>query len=685
VVELGRGALWVALLGGLAAALAPTRSVTAAKRGRDRPEQESARRSRGPAVLAEGLLALAVVGALVATTVLAEALVTNDFSLAYVADVGRRGVAAPYRLAGLWGGMAGSLLWFASLSGAAGLVAATRLADRRSAGQVASVTGALVATLAGLVLMLADPFVALAVPSVDGAGLTPILEHPAMLYHPPLLYLGLATLVGPFALTVAALANGGLDGAWLATVRRWSLLPWALLALGMVAGSHWAYVELGWGGYWAWDPVENTALLPWLALTLLVHAARGLRLDAAADGEPRPDRWALSPIAVAGLACLPFLLALVGILLTRSGATSSVHAFAEDRAIGRALGGVVVLAAVAVAALVWRARWLGRGAPEPAPAPQPHGRHRRPSVTVAGLLTAHIAVVGSALAVVLAGTLWPLAAQLRGGAGIAVEGLYFARFTAPLAGAALALMCLVPVARSLVGARSMDGARSSGPATRTVVLAALAGAFAGWALVAYAGPRVDIGVGVLAAVAGACVSASVADVIAAGRGWSAEVCGGGPAGRGRRSVAGAVVHAAFGLLVIGIAGTATGGSETVPVSPGDSVTVFGGEVVYAGVAVVDGPVPEARAVVAEVTVDGRGRRPELVAYPDRGLVLAETSLVSTPWRDVQVALRDARDDGSALLEIGVHPLQVLVWWGGLGLAAGGALAAVEASRRHIGG
>jgi cytochrome c-type biogenesis protein CcmF len=223
---LGRAAVWVALLAALAAGAAPAL-------GRHRR-----------AVL---LLGVAVTSAGVATAVLARALVTGDYTLAYVADFSRRDASAAFRLAGLWGGMAGSLLWLAALVGVAGLAAAWRLDDERRP-WLAAVTGTTVAVLLGLAVVFADPFARLAVPAVDGAGLTPILEHPAMLYHPPLLYLGLATLVGPFSLTVAALVDGRLDDTWLATVRRWSLVPWTLLGVGMVAGAHWAYVELGWGG-----------------------------------------------------------------------------------------------------------------------------------------------------------------------------------------------------------------------------------------------------------------------------------------------------------------------------------------------------------------------------------------------------------------------------------------------------
>jgi cytochrome c-type biogenesis protein CcmF len=687
---IGRLAVWIALLAGCGAAVAPL----VGRPARARP-----------------LLALSAGAAALATAVLGRALVVSDWSLVYVADFSRRGTSAPYRLAGLWGGMAGSLLALSTLMAVAGLVFAGRAGAatasggdedgnggggagavgaagerRRVGGIVAGVTGAVVASLLALVLAFADPFATLVVPAIDGSGLTPILEHPAMLYHPPLLYLGLATLVGPFALTVAALVDRRLDDRWLATARRWALLPWTLLAVGMVAGAHWAYVELGWGGYWAWDPVENTALLPWLAVTVFLHAARGLRTD-------RPP---VSRVAVAGLACLPFALALLGSLLTRSGATSSVHAFAESRAIGRALAVTVAVATVAVTALLVRAargpgptrdpagtagptadRDVGAGSTHAGPmelaklaepagpagstasatsaGPATGGRADGP-VTVARLTGAHVAVGGAALAVVLAGTLWPLATDLRGGDGIAIEGTYFARFTGPLATAALALACLVPVA--VAGARDR---------ARPVAAAAAGGAVGALALLAAVAPTVPAPAVLLGAAAGACLAAGG---VGAAR-----------AARRRDALGGHLAHAAFGLLALGIAGTATGGTVLVPMAPGDVTEVLGHEIAYAGVTVEDGPVAGSSAVVADVTADGQRLRPALDAYPDRALVLPETSLRSTPTVDVQVALRTATDAGAAQIEVGVHPLQVWVWWGGLALVAAGAYALVETSRR----
>jgi cytochrome c-type biogenesis protein CcmF len=603
MAEMGRLAVWVALLAGGGAVVA---------------------QRRWPLTVAVGAAAFA-------TLVLAQALVGNDYSLVYVADFSRRGASAPYRLAALWGGMAGSLLWFATLAGAAGWWAAGR-ARTSSRGVVAAVTGGLVAALAGLVLAFADPFRRLEVPAIDGGGLTPILEHPAMLYHPPLLYLGLATLTGPFALTVAGLlgrADADVDAAWPAQVRRWLVVPWTLLAAGMLAGAHWAYVELGWGGYWAWDPVENTALLPWLAVTLAFHA--GLH--------PRKPG-----VGQAALVCTAFLLALTGTMLTRSGAVSSVHAFAESRAIGRALGALVVAVAVGVAVLL--ARSLRRAGPAPSE-PGAGGLLGR-------LLTGHFAVVGTILGVATIGTLAPLVTDLRGGDGIAIEGRYFASFAGPLAAGGLVLLALVPVALRLAAAR------------RDAVIAGVGAALALAALYG-AGGDVDVRVAVLGGAAGAALLSAVGGGIRAGR----------------RGLAGHVAHAGIGLLLLGIAGTASGTTVTLPVAPGERVELLGQTVEYRGVEVVEdvtnggGRVAGSSAVVADVHAAGRDLRPELVAYPAIARVIAETSLVSTPVRDVQVALRDASDDDRAILQIGVHPLQQLVWWGALVLVAAGLVLTLE--------
>jgi cytochrome c-type biogenesis protein CcmF len=666
----GRLAVWVALLAGIAGGL------TGWVGGRGVPALAvSPRSSRS---LARSCLAIAAAGSATATAVLGLALLRNDLSWAYVADHSRRGASRPYRLSALWGGMAGSLLVFSTLAAAVGWIAAGRL-RRASAGQgvAAAVPAALVAALSGLVLAFADPFRQLAAPAVDGAGLTPILEHPAMLYHPPLLYLGLASLTAPFALTLATLTRPvpapdvgsyrlGLSALW---------VPWTLLALGMVAGAHWAYVELGWGGYWAWDPVENTALLPFLAVTLALHAS----LTA-------PRR--LGPYA---LVCLAFLLALTGTMLTRSGAVPSVHAFAEDRAIGRALAALVGATAIGVATVLWRS-WRST----PTSATGGDAGHRRraggarpPGWRLGWLVAGHLAVVGSVLAVTLVGTLTPLVSEITGGDDRAVEGHYFAAFAGPLAAVGLALVALVPILGPSAG-------RDRGRRLAASLWAVL-GAGIGLAALGAGGGRLDLPPLILGAAAGAALVSAVAELarrVRRPRGDGRSDNGGpratAPATATRRPLAGQVAHAGLGLLLLGVAGTATGATERIAARPGDTVRVLGVAVDYHGVSVEERPSAgtgtstgsgATSAVIAEVRTAGQDLEPSLVAYPERRQLLAETSLISTPRRDIQVALRDARDNGTAVLEIGVHPLQQLVWWGALVLVAAGPILAWDRRRR----
>lgn len=569
---------------------------------------------RRPRVGRPALVASAL-GLAVAVGCLAEAFWSHDYSLAYVADHARRDAGTATRLSGLWGGMAGSLLVFALGTAVAAAVAAGR-APARLQGAVAAVGAAVTGALALIVVAFADPFARLEIPAVDGAGLTPILEHPAMLYHPPLVYAGLTSLTAAFALTVAALAREGLDEDWAARVRRWLLVPWTLLAVGMLAGAHWAYVELGWGGYWAWDPVENTALLPWLAVTAALHARQG-----------RARR------AVAAWVGGAFLLALLGGLLTRSGSTASVHAFAEERTIGRALAVVLLGATVAVVALVRRAR------PHPAAGPAALWPPSR-----SGAVRVQPWLVGAVLAVVLLGSLWPLTAELRDSRPLTVEGTYFAALAGPLAIALLALMAVGP---SL-------GRGRPGPAA----LAAALGAAAGVTLAARAGWH--------GAFALAAAAAGGAAVVGAGRALAL-------AGRSRPR-GGHLAHLGVALFLLGVAGTTTGATDTVSLAEGQSTEVHGLTVTNRGVRVVATARPDTQAVEAQVVVDGHVHHPQLVAHTTRNRLLAESSLRSTPAQDVQVMLRDARDSGGVVVQVGVHPLQQLVWWGALVMVAGGGVA-----------
>src|SRR5579862_3703113 len=210
---------------------------------------------------------------LVAAAVLATALARHDFSFVYVAQHTSRSLPTVYALTAFWGGQEGSLLlWLLVLTGYGALaVAVNRRLLRDLVAWVVPVIGAIATFFAFVLVAVASPFGTQTAP-VDGAGLTPSLQNPYMAIHPPMLYLGYVGLSIPFAFAMGALLSGRTDERWLVATRRWTLAAWAFLGVGQLLGAHWAYVEVGWGGYYAWDPVENAALMPWLATTAFLHS-----------------------------------------------------------------------------------------------------------------------------------------------------------------------------------------------------------------------------------------------------------------------------------------------------------------------------------------------------------------------------------------------------------------------------
>jgi cytochrome c-type biogenesis protein CcmF len=564
----------------------------------------------------------------VAMVVLAVGLATNDGSIAYVADHTSRATSWPYRLAGLWGGMEGSLLlwtWMAAgWAVAAGWAARRRLPDL--ARTVQAVLAAEVAVFCGLLVAVSRPFDQLAVPAIDGGGLNPVLLHPAMLYHPPLLYAGAAGLAVPFALAVAALASGRADGRWLALAVRSTRVSLLLLTAGLLAGAHWAYVELGWGGYWAWDPVENGGLLPWLAAVAFLHAAVVAR---------RRDGPATSAAALAALA---FSLGLLGSFLTRSGAGESVHAFAEARSVGWVLAAGLAITSVASTVLVLRAR---HRVPPSRPA-QPTVSRRRAIAANNLLLVGLIVVIGF-------GTVFPVAARWMTGDRVVVTGRYFAVVATPLA---VVLVGLIGIGPRLRWGVTADLRRRLAPAASGALAAALAGAW-----FAERRPVAIVMVG-LAGAAAALIFA----------GWRHE-----------RSARWPLAHLGVAVLLAGVAGTTTGDHVTATLAPGEEVTVRGWTLRLDEVIPVSaGAVAGGRAVEARLDLS-RGDRRLAVLRPVAlvsgvGQRVSVAALRSTPLTDVQVALRAVGDGGGvAVLEVSVLPLVQLVWWGGLLIVAGLAL------------
>ena len=327
--ELGRAALLVTL--GLSV-YALVAGAAAAHLGRRRLARS-----------AQNALVASFVTTAVAAAVLLAALLRNDFSFAYVARTTSEALPTAYTISAFWGGQEGSLLlWLLVLTGfGAAAVSLNRGWARDLIVWVVPVFAAVSTFFAFLVVAVASPFATQPAPP-DGAGMTPSLQNPYMLAHPPLLYLGYVGLTVPFAFAIGALLSGRLDERWLIATRRWTLFAWAALGIGQLLGSHWAYVEVGWGGYYAWDPVENAALMPWLAATAFLHSVM------------IQEKRGMLRVWNVLLVILAFSLALFGTFLTRSGVVNSIHSFTQSAIGPWFLAFIAFAVAVSLALVFWR-------------------------------------------------------------------------------------------------------------------------------------------------------------------------------------------------------------------------------------------------------------------------------------------------------------------------------------------
>ncbi len=356
---------------------------------------------------------------------LVAAFVHNDFTVALVAKHSNLALPFWYRVAASWGSHEGSiLLWALTLSGwtaAVALLSSQLPATLRA--RVLATMGLVIFGFLLFVLFTSNPFERLVPAAPDGRDLNPLLQDPGMVFHPPLLYMGYVGFAVAFAFSVAGLLEGRFDAAWARWARPWTTAAWAFLTLGIALGSFWAYYELGWGGWWFWDPVENASFMPWLAGTALIHSL------AVTEKRGAFRSWTVL------LAILVFSLSLLGTFLVRSGVLTSVHAFATDPA-----RGVFILAFLAIVVggsltlFAWRAPRIGVG-----PGFSPVSRE--------SMLLANNVLMIVATAAVLLGTLYPLVLDTLGLGKISVGPPYFETVFVPLMAPALFLMGLGPIAR----------------------------------------------------------------------------------------------------------------------------------------------------------------------------------------------------------------------------------------------
>jgi cytochrome c-type biogenesis protein CcmF len=651
MATLGRGALVLALLLAIWAAVAGMLGATR----HDRRLQGSARRA----------LYMLAASLLVADAVLMSAIIRHDFSFRVVYETTERDLPFGYLVTSFWASQAGSLLlWVSVLTGFAVVVLRT---NRRKNGElmpwVTGILGAIATFFLVVLVAAADPFATQPAPA-DGAGLNPSLQNPYMIAHPPSLYLGYVGLAVPYAFCMAALLARRADARWIVATRRWTLASWGFLGVGMLLGAHWAYVEVGWGGFWAWDPVENAALMPWLVATAFLHSV------IVQEKKGMLKVWNVVLVTTA------FSLSLFGTFLTRSGVLSSIHAFTVS-SVGWYFVVAIAIVLVASAALILSRLDLLRS------------EHRMESLVSreATFLFNNLLFVGLAFAI-LWGVAYPLTLKAIGAQDVTVNSPFYNFFAAAFGLPLILLMAIGPlIAWRRATLRSLR---------LTFGVPFSVGVAVGFGLLAL-GYRGNLAG--LAAIS-LCVFAAASIMLEFARGTRARrALGGGswPAsflslvGRNRRRYGGYIVHLAVVLMVLGIIGTmAFGTAHEWVLKPGSQVAIRDYRLTFLGVQRASGP--NYSEQVARFDVSKGGQRlgvlgPAQRTYPILGGTDFQTSNevdIRTNWRtgeDLFLILNAARPDGSVAIKALINPLVNLLWIGAL-VFVGGTLVAAWPDRRE---
>ncbi|WP_374444199.1 heme lyase CcmF/NrfE family subunit [Stella sp.] len=634
IAELGHFALALALLVAVVQGTLPLWGATSG----DRRLMALA----APAAVAQGVL---VLGAFAALT---HAFVVSDFSVALVAQNSHSAKPLLYKVTGVWGNHEGSmLLWvlILALFGAAVGLFGGNLPPRLKA-RVLAVQGLVGIGFLLFLLATSNPFLRLDPAPADGRDLNPLLQDPGLAFHPPMLYLGYVGTSVAFSFAVAALIEGRVDAAWARWVRPWTLAAWCALTLGIALGSWWAYYELGWGGWWFWDPVENASFMPWLVATALLHSAIVVEKRDALKG------WTIL------LAILAFSLSLLGTFLVRSGVLTSVHAFAVDPARGVFILALLVIV-IGGSLVLYAVR---------APALAPGGLFA--PVSREGALVLNNLLLATAAATVLVGTLYPLVLEAVSGAKVSVGAPYFEATFVPLMVPLVVAMAVGPLLAwkraDLAGAMArLWVAAAAGVAAALLALWLMGGrpvlALVGMALAAWlvVGAGIDIAerVRLFRIPAGASLSRARHLPRAA---WGA-----------------AVAHAGTGILVAGAVAASAWKSELVEIVPVGGEARLGAYV-YRLERVDAVPGPNWRAEQATVTIRSGDRviatvHPEKRFYPVQAMPTTEAA-IHTRWVvDHYVVLGDPDGKGAWTMRIYHEPLVPWLWIGAAIMAAGGLL------------
>jgi cytochrome c-type biogenesis protein CcmF len=610
-----------------------------------------------------GLMALARTTALgqflfltVAFGALIQLFAGSDFSVVNVAANSHSSKPLIYKISAAWGSHEGSLVlwvWILGLYGS-GVALFGRNLPAAFRARVLGVQGLIGVGFLAFMLFTSNPFLRLDPAPLDGQGFNPILQDPALAAHPPMLYAGYVGFSMAYAFAIAALIEGRVDVSWARWVRPWTLAAWCALSLGIALGSYWAYYELGWGGWWFWDPVENASFMPWLAGTALLHSA------VVVEKRGSLKSWTIL------LAILAFSLSLLGTFLVRSGVLTSVHAFAVDPARGvfvLALLGVAVGGSLALYA--WRA-------------PQLQGGGLFAPVSREGGLLLNNLLLATACATVLLGTLYPLLLETLGGPKISVGPPYFNATFAPLM---VPLLAAMPVGAMLAWKRGdLAG-----------VLGRLKAALAITAALVLVQLVLTRGSGVLAtggmALAVWVIAGSLVDLAGRVQLLRAPLAHSWQRARGlpRSAYGMTIAHIGIGVLVAGVTASSAWQSEAILVMrPGETEALAGYDFTLTGIVDRQGPNYVARRATFEVSRDGSSvatLMPEKRFYPVERQPTSEAG-IDTGWlRDLYVVLGDpAGTDGGHAVRIYHNPLVMWIWAGVLIMGVAGALSLTD--RRH---
>ncbi len=606
-------------------------------------------RARRSAVLAgagEGAALGAFLAVAVAFAALMHAFIVSDFSVANVAANSHTEKPLLYRVAGTWGSHEGSmLLWCLALTGFGAAVAGLGRSLPQGLRAVTVATqGLLGVVFLAYTVFASNPLARLASPPVEGRSLNPLLQDPALAVHPPFLYAGYVGMSVVFSLAVAALVEGRVDAAWSRWVRPWALAAWSLLTVGITLGAFWAYYELGWGGWWFWDPVENASFMPWLVATALLHSAIVTEKRGALAG------WTVF------LALAAFSFSMLGAFLVRSGVLTSVHAFAVDPTRGVLLLIILgVTAGLGFSLFAWRAPSLGQGgmfAP----------------ISRESALVLNNILLAAATATVLLGTLYPLIREAMTGEAISVGPPYFNLTFTPLMSA---LLVLLPAGPLLAWKRG--DARG---VLQRLWIALLIAAASGLAAIALVSPKkafgalgVAMGAWLVAGAAAEILERTRAFRVPAAETWRRLV--GLPRGAWGMTLA----HLGLGVFVLGAVFETTWKVEAAEALPvGGRLAVGAYELKLDSVRPVSGPNYEADQGAITVTRDGDfvcRVEPQRRLYTAGGQTTSEVGLCYRGASHIYLVLGERRDGGTYLVRAYWNPWASLIFVGPVIMALGG--------------